>query len=378
MRKGERRSRKKSQRRAVPRAASRVRARPGPDRPLFQLSSRHLLVLKELDRLFPGLAPIVDFEGLDPGVESVESVARLLLDLLIQRFERPVFLAFGEINSERLLDHIERRIESGALPLSAREVFSELMFRLFQRLQERDRFGRILRRSGDSGGAQEWLDLESRDRSRTIFHRLATGARIILDEQVEWLRASTIPLPGIPAPCIKPPRSIVSDGSRLLLESSIELSDGEAERWVAHALMQLDDESRRLIYLRRHRGLDAAAIAGLLGLKPFDVLLQLRRAEIDFQDQIRTTLRRFLGRETAESRERELPQEGRVVQWPHGKTIRPKIREDGGAAGEPKERSSARGRRSTATPSPKPSAHPQTAPSVPPSKETADEVDPDD
>jgi len=384
MRKGDRRRRKRSQRLAARAAASRVPSRSprdaadsesNPPRSLYQLSPRHLLVLKELDRLFPDLAPIVDFESLDPGVESVESIARLLLEILAQRFERPVFLAFGEINSERLLDHIEQQITAGALPLSAQEIFSEVMFRLFQRLQQRDRFGRLARLPAAS---REWRRIDPHDPARTIFELLAAGARVVLDEQVQWLKASTIPLPGIPAPCVKPPRSIVSDGSRLLLESSVQLSDGEAERWVAHALMQLPDEARRLIYLRRHKNRDAKAIATELRMKPFDVLLRLKRAEIDFQEQIRTTLERFLGREVEAAAGEKGEMRGRLVHWPHANLNRPKNREDAPPAGSPKEPARTRGRRARVKPSTKPKTTPVTKPSTRPSQENENEGDTDD
>jgi DNA-directed RNA polymerase specialized sigma24 family protein len=376
MRKGDQRGRRKTHGRAAKKAVGRGRLRSHAKAPrensasatsrttrtLYQLSPRHLLVLKELDRLFPDLAPIVDFAALDPGVESVESVARLLLEILAQRFERPVFLAFGEINSERLLDHIERKIVAGALPLSAQEIFSELMFRLFQRLQDRDRFGRLARLPSDAHDWRRIDAIDARDPARTVFAMLAAGARIVLDEQVAWLRASTIPLPGIPAPCVKPPRSIVSDGSRLLLESSVQLSDGEAERWVAHALMQLPDETRRLIYLRRHKNLDANAIAIELRMKPFDVLLQLKRAEVEFQEQIRATLERFLGREVGEpSKSEAQATQGRLVHWPHARPKSPMNREDEGDAGPLKEPAESRRR-----------------PSTGPSQEKEDEGDSDD
>jgi hypothetical protein len=382
MRKGEKRSRRRSQRLVAKGAASRAVARSERAAPrlLFQLSPRHLLVLKELDRLFPELAPIVDFHDLDPGVESVESVARLLLDLLIRHFDRPVFLAFGEINSERLIDRIEQQIVAGALPLSAHEVFAETMFRLFQRLQERDRFGRLLPLPATPRRRREELELDPHDRSRTVFDLLAMSALRIVDEQIRWLRASTIPLPGIPAACVKPPSSIVSDGSRLL-GSSIHLSDREAECWVAHALMQLPDETRRLIYLRRHQGLDAAAIGALLGLKPFEVLLRLRRAELDFREQIRATLLRFVGREggsneAASSGPEE--REGRVVQWPHESPKSPKSGDDSHTAGVLKEPSSPRGRRPPATPPSKSFRSTPKPPSRRPSHEKEDEGDTDD
>src|SRR5262249_27574220 len=92
-----------------------------PRQRLYQVTPRHLQLLVELDRLFPDLAPILDVAAFRPGMESVETISVALLASLIRRPERPVFLAFSEINSERILDHIEQRLEAGAWSLDSHD-----------------------------------------------------------------------------------------------------------------------------------------------------------------------------------------------------------------------------------------------------------------
>src|SRR5882672_1768416 len=118
-------------------------------RPLFQITPRHLQLLAELDRLFPDQAPIVDLQTLGPGMESIETISRVLMHSMIRRIERPVFLAFGEINSERMLDYIEKQLESGAWSLDPGEIYAEALYRLFDRLRKRDSRG-VLIRDGDA------------------------------------------------------------------------------------------------------------------------------------------------------------------------------------------------------------------------------------
>src|SRR5262245_33689667 len=112
-RKGRRSSRSRRDR-AGPGAAGDVPARERGR--VFVLRSEHLALLAELDRIFPELAPIVDFSRLAPGSESIEVVSHALLAVLQRRFEQPLFLAFCQINSERALDGIVRILDRGAYP----------------------------------------------------------------------------------------------------------------------------------------------------------------------------------------------------------------------------------------------------------------------
>jgi DNA-directed RNA polymerase specialized sigma24 family protein len=269
----------------------------GGARRLFQVTPRHLQLLAELDRLFPDQAPIVDLRALGPGTESIETISDALLRSMLQRLERPVFLAFGEINSERLIDFIEEQLEAGAWSLDPHEIYAETLYRLFERLQKRGEPG-----DGILDGAAR---VPRRSTSRTektliapeqsIFDMLAESSERVIQEQVEWLTASTLPLPGLAAPRAPPPAKVLERGRKWIASESVVLGEAESERLVAHALLTLPKLQRRLIHLRDQRGLDAQEIAQRLDLRPFEALLQLKRAELALHDRIREIILRFLG-----------------------------------------------------------------------------------
>jgi hypothetical protein len=269
----------------------------GGARRLFQVTPRHLQLLAELDRLFPEQAPIVDLRALGPGTESIETISDALLRSMLRRLERPVFLAFGEINSERLIDFIEEQLEAGAWSLDPHEIYAETLYRLFERLQKRGEPG-----DGILDGAAR---MPRRSTSRTekaliapgqsIFDMLAESSERVIQEQVEWLTASTLPLPGLAAPRAPPPAKVLERGRKWIASESVVLGEAESERLVAHALLTLPKLQRRLIHLRDQRGLDAQEIAQRLDLRPFEALLQLKRAELALHDRIREIILRFLG-----------------------------------------------------------------------------------
>lgn len=254
---------------------------------LYQVTSHHLQLVAELDRLFPDLAPILDVASLRPGMESVETISVALLASLIRRPERPVFLAFSEINSERILDHIEQRLDAGAWSLDAHDIYAELLYRLFERLRRRDGRGDLVIPPED-----DWRPFE---RGRAVFDVLAQGAARVIAEQVEWLTASTLPLPGIPSPRVVTPPKLMEQGRHWIAAESVLLGEPESQRLIAHALLTLPDVQRRLIYLREQRGLDTQEIARQLHVKPFEVLLQLRNAELALHDRIHEILLRLRG-----------------------------------------------------------------------------------
>ena len=269
----------------------------GRPRRLFQVTPRHLQLLAELDRLFPDQAPIVDLRALGPGSESIETISDALLQSMILRLERPVFLAFGEINSERIIDYIEEQLEAGAWSLDPHEIYAETLYRLFERLQKRreagdrilDGVARVSRRSALRGEKPLIAPEE------TTFDMLSECAERVIQEQVEWLTASTLPLPGLAAPRAPPPARVLERGRKWIASESVVLGEAESERLVAHALLTLPKLQRRLIHLRDQRGLDAQEIAQRLDLRPFEALLQLKRAELALHDRIREIILRFLG-----------------------------------------------------------------------------------
>lgn len=267
-------------------------------RPLFQITPRHLQLLAELDRLFPEQAPIVDLQALGPGMESVETISRALMRSMIRRTERPVFLAFGEINSERMLDYIEKQLESGAWSLDPSEIYAETLYRLFDRLRKRNSRGDWIsdggarRESARPNDQARKTDLED---GTSIFDVLADSASTVIQEQVEWLTASTLPLPGLVGPRAQPPAKVLDRGRKWIASESVLLGEAESERLVAHALLTLPKLQRRLIHLRDQRGLDTQEIAQRLEMSPFEALLQLKRAELALHDRIQEILARFRG-----------------------------------------------------------------------------------
>ena len=260
----------------------------GPPRQrLYQLTPRHLQLLAELDRLFPDLAPILDVSSIRPGMESVETISAALLSSLIRRPERPVFLAFSEINSERILDHIEQRLDAGAWSLDAQDIYAELLYRFFERLRRRDPRGDLVIAPED-----DWRPFEP---GRAVFDVLAQGASKVISEQVEWLTASTLPLPGILSPRVVAPPKLLEQGKHWIAAESVLLGEAESQRLIAHALLTLPEQQRRLIYLRDQRGLDTREMARELDVRPFEVLLQLRNAELALHDRIQEILTRLRG-----------------------------------------------------------------------------------
>jgi len=258
-----------------------------PRQRLYQMTPRHLQLLAELDRLFPDLAPILDLGSFHPGIESVETISVALLSSLIRRAERSVFLAFGEINSERILDHIEARLDAGAWALDPHEIFAEVLYRLYERLRKRDGRGDLVKMTDD-----EWRPFEP---GRPVFDVLAQASATVIREQVEWLTASTLPLPGLPSPRVQTPAKLLERGKRWIEAESVLLGEKESERLIAHALLTLPELQRRLIHLRDQRGLETAEIARQLDAKPFEVLLQLRNAELALHDRIQEILTRMRG-----------------------------------------------------------------------------------
>lgn len=304
-----RRGRAKS---AAPPASARELSRSAaldgiPRQRLYQITLRHLQLVAELDRLFPDLAPILDVASLRPGMESVETISSALLASLIRRPERPVFLAFGEINSERILDHIEQRLDAGAWSLHAYDIYAELLYRLFERLRRRDGRGDLVIPPED-----EWRPFE---RGRSVFDVLAQGVAKVISEQVEWLTASTLPLPGMPSPRVVTPPKLLEQGKHWIAAESVLLGEPESQRLIAHALLTLPVDQRRLIYLRDQRGLETQEIARQLDVKPFEVLLQLRNAELALHDRIHEVLLRLRGGPARASTERdaEAPPTGKLL-----------------------------------------------------------------
>jgi hypothetical protein len=261
-------------------------------RKVYLLTREHLAVLHELDRLFPDLAPVLDLGGMRLGAESVDLVSQKLAEVLARRFEQPLFMAFCQVNSERLQDVIQGAIDEEAAPFDAELVLGDLYFRCFERW---------FQSSGEPMPARSNARAPRRGRSipDPIFDALASEGRGLVRERVRQIQGLSLPLPGMPFPDVSPARETVERAESLLVRNSCRIEVSELLRWVAFSLLALPLRPRRLLHLRFDRGLSAKEIAPQLGTTPLGVLIEARAALIDLDDRIVDLLERFYGREFA-------------------------------------------------------------------------------
>jgi len=245
---------------------------------IYAIKPEHLALIAELDRLFPKRAPVIDFGRIEPGTESVEVVALQLLEAMRSGLEQPLFVCFCHVNAERLLDAIDELLERGAYPLSRDEVLAEIYSRLYRFLRDRGR--------GDaSSGARagRWEEIGGR---RTVFGALVDAAEELVREQVAFLAACELPLPGLAVPELDPGDDLLAQAQALLQERNLRIPGKTAAHWVAHALLRIADEERRILYLHERRGFDLRRIAAATGVSPFDAGVRLRRARESLRDRL--------------------------------------------------------------------------------------------
>jgi len=304
-------------RRARRGAARRRSAFAKAPRTVYLLKPEHLELVHELDRLFPDLAPVVDFGAMAPGAESVELVSQQIAALLERRFEQPLFMAFCHVNSERLLAVIQQQIDDGALPFDAQVVLADLYYRWFDRWRGTTGGGRGAPATGD------------------VYSRLVVDARQLVLDRAEQIRGMQLPLPGLPFPEVAPAAASIEQARSLLDRHGCRLGVDELKRWIAHALLSMPARPRLLLHLRDQRGLSAGEIGARLGITSFNVLLELRRASVDLDERIVALLGRFHGWDpsAADAGERpgereppvQTPQSGRRVSLrpdPAGRILR--------------------------------------------------------
>jgi DNA-directed RNA polymerase specialized sigma24 family protein len=252
---------------------------------LYLLRPEHLAVLAELDRLFPSRAPFVDFANIAPGAESVETVSTQLYRALEAGFEQPLFLAFCNINAERLLDAIGAILDRGAYPLARDEVLADLYVRVYEHL----RGARHTRRSSLTGSFR-WREPRGR---WTLYHMLVAAAEALVQEQIEVLAACELPLPGLKVPELNPGEQSLERAHALLHSRGVRLPGKTVRHWVAHALVHAPEEERRLIYLREKRALSIEEISREIGTTPFETASRLKRAMLNLEERILRTALAF-------------------------------------------------------------------------------------
>ncbi len=270
-------------------------------RKAYLLKPEHLDLIRELDRLFPDLAPVVDFAGMAPGAESVDLVSSQLAGVLERRFEQPLFMAFCHLNSERVIDAIQRQIDDEALPFDAQVVLADLYYewfdRWFRRRRDPAKESGAGARASVSAAAETTTPDERATDAGDVYGRLATDAARLVRERAEQIRALSMPLPGMPFPQVEPGTPTVDRTEVLVTSHGCRIKADELKRWIAHALLSLPARPRLLLHLREQRGLTTVEIAARLGISRFEVLLQTHRAALDLDAKIVELLERFYGRQ---------------------------------------------------------------------------------
>lgn len=251
----------------------------------YSLKAEHLELLAELDRLFPARAPFVDLAHVPAGAESVEVVARTLYSALHEHFEQPVFVAFCHVNAERMLDAIDAILERGAYPLSRESVLADLYMRVWERV-------RSARRGARTGAGVEprWREP---DDTWSVHDMLVAGAESLVREQIEFLAACELPLPGLQLPELDPGDGALERTQALLQSRGSRISGNDARHWIVHALLRMPEAERRLLHLREKRGFTYREIAVELGLSPFEAGMRVRRAVLALEDRILKTAAAF-------------------------------------------------------------------------------------
>ena len=275
---------KKSKRRRKRGGSARRPSRPGGR--IYSLTPEIQALLNEAKRLFPRTGDMVRIGDLAPGCESVETVSQQLFGELRRRFDSKRLMLFCRLNAERLLDCIQQRIDEGAWPLDAQELLAEIYFRLHDDLLFRAGILPARRTtyawSAPSGTAGTW-------------EMLRCAADTLLDEQLKLLRARSIPLPGVPAPAVGAADEFVEQAAKLLASRGCRLERRVLLDWIAHAMMRLSAEDRRLLHQRDVLRDGFAEIAVRLRTTPFSAALRTREARLKLHDELTGLLATFQG-----------------------------------------------------------------------------------
>ncbi len=250
---------------------------------MHRVLDRHLQLVAELERLHPEVAPLIDYKSLPPGTESVETLSIQLFQRLKNELEDPVFMAFCHLNSERLIDYLDHKVEQGAFPLDVDEIVSEVYLRLhryFRGWYDGESFGDRFRWKAPSG-------------SWTLFHMLASCSDAVIEEQLEILRASSLPVPGIRKFRVSAHEDLVARVEELLDKKRVRLEKKDIEDWVVHAFLMLDAESRQVLFLKGRRGLSIDEIAQRLGVLPIEAARRLAEARSEFHQRVLSILIKY-------------------------------------------------------------------------------------
>ena len=247
------------------------RGRPWEPDKLYHFRTAQLALVRELDRLFPDRAPLLDLDALAPGSESVETVSAVLLEDFRRHGEPQVFLVFGKLNAERVLDYIDHRLAQNGWPLLPNEILAETYARLFR-----------ARITGRMTGGFRGLHPTA-----PVWNLLCQRVEEVITEQMAELRSMSLPLPGLPLPATDEGERARAICAELLEKREIELEEAEARRWAVCAMMRLSALSRRVLLARDVHDMEWDEIATVVDRTPFEVV----RIAKDAEDQIALELR---------------------------------------------------------------------------------------
>ena len=290
-----RRGQRSERRQRVPPSDGEIERVLGPvptrgSKQLYNFDARYFAIVAELERLFPDSKPPIDWAAIEPGCESVESVSLQLLGRMLEKFEQSVLLAFCKLNADRILDYIEQRIDQGGWPFNVDETLGEVYARLHHELMEatveppkhRPTIGKFLGQ-------------------RSVFHRLRTEVDQILFERIRHLRSFALPIPGVPLPPLVTADGLNESAKVRLDENECELPEKSLHHWVAHALMAMPAEARRILHLREQRGASIPEIAENLGTTPFEAGRRLQEAKWELLNQVDSLMSAFYGDRVGET-----------------------------------------------------------------------------
>ncbi len=254
---------------------------------LYLPNEAHFRIIREVERLHPECAPLIDYSSIAPGTESIEVLSLQLYKRLrsAQSVEQPVFMAFCQLNAERLTGYIDARLEEGAYPLLDAEIISEVYFR----------FHRHLRGQGPGSFQDCSFEWGQPGPRRTLYHMLASAAKAIIIEQVDWITASSRPLPGLPTVRVAPSAKLVEETRGLVKSHRTTLDEKDLAQWVAHATLLLREDQRRITHLIDNQHLSLAEVGKRIDLSPIEVARLANEAREAFRDKILTLLADFLG-----------------------------------------------------------------------------------
>ncbi len=223
-----------------------------------------------MHQLYPQApAPVQLVAELDPGEESVEEVAKAAYRQFCQSFDEHLFFLFCQINSERLLDYIDCRLSTDGWPLDRDEILAELYARIHGS-------HRVI-----EPGTAPLLE-----GSGTLYRTLTRLIDALISEQLEQLRAFSIPLPGMPAPRVAKAKGAMDKAAQWLGERGCRLKKRDLSLWVTHSILSMEVPLRKVLFLREVRKLELDAVAEAAGLSPLETARLLREAELKLKEGI--------------------------------------------------------------------------------------------